>query len=44
MAQLAADTIASVAARVPDDALRPTFLGWRRVAEALESAEHIRRR
>ena len=36
-ARLAADTIAAVAARAPDAAVKSTFLAWPRVQAAMES-------
>lgn len=42
-ARLAADTIAAVAARAPDAAVKSTFLAWPRVQAAMEDLERIRR-
>jgi class 3 adenylate cyclase/tetratricopeptide (TPR) repeat protein len=42
-ARLAIDTIECVAARAPDQALRRTFLDWRRVQAAREDLERLRR-
>ena len=42
-ARLAADTIAAVAARAPDAAVKSTFLAWPRVQAAMEDLERIQR-
>jgi len=42
-ARLAADTIAAVAARAPDAAVKSTFLAWPRVQVAMEDLERIQR-
>jgi tetratricopeptide (TPR) repeat protein len=41
-ARLAVETIDAVAARVPDPALRQTFLGWSRVQAVREDVERLR--
>jgi tetratricopeptide (TPR) repeat protein len=43
LADLAAETIASIAGRAPDTALRSSFLAWRPVEAALEDLERLRR-
>jgi hypothetical protein len=41
--QLAVDTIAAVAARIPDPALRETFLAWPRVQAVREEQDRLSR-
>ena len=43
VARLAAETIDGVAARIPDPALRRTFLAWSRVQAALDDLSHLER-
>ncbi|HEV8457003.1 MAG TPA: hypothetical protein VGR44_01790, partial [Methylomirabilota bacterium] len=43
VATLAAETIAEIAERAPDPALRHTFLSWLPVQAALEDLERLRR-
>ncbi|HJV59161.1 MAG TPA: tetratricopeptide repeat protein, partial [Methylomirabilota bacterium] len=42
-ARLTAETLDQIVARLPDPALRRTFLGWRRVATAREDVERLLR-
>jgi hypothetical protein len=43
-ARIAADTLDQIAARLPDAALRRTFLAWRRVNTVREDVERLLRR
>jgi hypothetical protein len=42
-ARLAQETLDEIAARLPDVALRRTFLAWRRVGEARDELDRLRR-
>ena len=42
-ARLAVDTLEQIADRLPDAALRRTFLAWRRVETAREDVERLLR-
>jgi hypothetical protein len=42
-ARLTVETLDQIVARLPDPALRRTFLGWRRVATSREDAERLLR-
>ncbi|MFI5375238.1 MAG: hypothetical protein ACHQ8D_11480 [Candidatus Rokuibacteriota bacterium] len=42
-ARLTTDTLEEIVARLPDPALRRTFLGWRRVATAQEDVGRLLR-